>query len=50
MPGMIAGILYQHESEKARTVTAAELMTSHRFDYPPPGPAPFDVLTAFSAD
>jgi CBS domain-containing protein len=28
MPGMITGILHQHESEKARAVTAAELMTS----------------------
>jgi CBS domain-containing protein len=28
MPGMIAGILRQHETEKARAVTADELMTS----------------------
>jgi CBS domain-containing protein len=28
MPGMITGILYQHEAQKARAVTAAELMTS----------------------
>jgi CBS domain-containing protein len=28
MPGMITGLLHQHESEKARAVTAAELMTS----------------------
>jgi predicted transcriptional regulator len=28
MPGMITGILHQHETEKARAVTAAELMTS----------------------
>lgn len=28
MPGMITGILHQHEAEKARAVTAAELMTS----------------------
>jgi CBS domain-containing protein len=28
MPGMITGILHQHEMEKARAVTAEELMTS----------------------
>src|SRR5487761_92481 len=28
MPGMITGILHQHETEKARAVTAADLMTS----------------------
>ena len=28
MPGMITGILHQHQMEKARAVTAAELMTS----------------------
>ena len=27
-PGMLGGILHQHETEKARAVTAAELMTS----------------------
>jgi len=27
-PGMIAGILHQHETEKARAVTAGDLMTS----------------------
>ena len=28
MPGMITGILHQHQTEKARAVTAGELMTS----------------------
>jgi CBS domain-containing protein len=28
MPGMITGILHQHQAEKARAVTAAELMTA----------------------
>jgi CBS domain-containing protein len=28
MPGMITGILHQHETEKARAVTAGDLMTS----------------------
>ena len=28
MPGMIAGILHQHETEKARAITAGDLMTS----------------------
>ena len=28
MPGMITGILHQHEMEKARAVTAGDLMTS----------------------
>jgi CBS domain-containing protein len=28
MPGMITGLLHQHQTEKARAVTAAELMTS----------------------
>ena len=28
MPGMITGLLHQHQAEKARAVTASELMTS----------------------
>jgi CBS domain-containing protein len=39
MPGMIAGILHQHETEKARAVTAAELMTS-----PPVAISPDDTV------
>jgi hypothetical protein len=33
-PGMIAGILHQHEVEKARAVTAGELMSSPAIDGP----------------
>ena len=39
MPGMITGILHQHEMEKARAVTAGDLMTS-----PPATVSPDDTV------